>query len=209
MPSKSIKHFYANDIDFTFNLSTRDMKHSSYYFFAIKSVAGSSGWFTVERSGLHVYYNASNLSPKCVINNGCNCSCEVKISNNKQCFLGHMQQHTNENNSSKKIYSIRHAVTEPKMGYLIIPEICILFALIIIITIFAIGCSLFFRKKRQAAIGPLGHQSIRHTQTTLVSDALMVDFQDSHSCLKAAVDDDLPIGSTEKQASPHGTLTCT
>ena len=206
--SKSIKHFYANDIDFTFNISTRDMKHSSYYFFAIKSVTGSSGWFTVERSGLHVYYNASNLSPKCVINNGCNCSCEVKISNNKQCFLGHMQHRTNENNSSKQIYTIHHEATEPKVGYLIIPGICILFALIIIITIFAIGRSLFFRKKRQIATGPLSRQSIIHTQTTLVSDALTVNFQDPHSCPKAALDNDAPLVSTEEQASPHGTLTC-
>ena len=90
-PSKAIKTFQMNDINFLFVFDGDQMKESAYYFVAIESVEGSSKWFTVNRFGLYVYYNASSSPPICIMNSSNSYSCVTEVNNGNQCFLGYVK----------------------------------------------------------------------------------------------------------------------
>ena len=112
-PTKAVKHIRVNKRSFRFVLSNEEMKRSAYYFFAIQNIKGSSDWFTVDRNGLLVHYNASNLSPECVMENSNSYSCEIKATSN-QCLLWHVQENSGNhgnNSTSGQVYSLIGVIT--------------------------------------------------------------------------------------------------
>lgn len=61
--TKAVKSFEINSKNFLFVFNGAKMRTSSYYYFVIHDVEGSAQWFTAVLAGLHVYYNASFLTP--------------------------------------------------------------------------------------------------------------------------------------------------
>ena len=112
-PTKAVKHIRVNKRNFRFVLSNEEIMRSAYYFFAIQNIRGSSDWFTVDRNGLLVHYNASSLSPECVMENSNNYSCEIKATSN-QCLLWHVQENDGNhgnNSTSGQVYSLIGVIT--------------------------------------------------------------------------------------------------
>ncbi len=56
-------------------LEEAQMRRSSYYFIALEDVVRTSTWFTMEPSGLHVYYDASSQPVCCTMNTTNNYTC--------------------------------------------------------------------------------------------------------------------------------------
>ena len=78
------------------NLSSHaspEMRHPSYFFFALENIEGSAQWFTYIRGGLDVFYNASILYPDCSIKSTTDTTCKIKIPkpSKEMCFLAHLQ----------------------------------------------------------------------------------------------------------------------
>ena len=74
---KAVKDIQINQRSFYFELPEVTMAKSSYYFFVVAEVVRSntSNWFTVQPSGLHVYYNASSQPVCCTMNTTNDFSC--------------------------------------------------------------------------------------------------------------------------------------
>ena len=125
-----------------FTLHSAEIKESSYYSFAIKCDNCSSNLFTINRSGIHTYYNGSNLTPLHTINNT-NTNCSFSIRNENDCFLGKIQGIRSDSISIEdQVYSIHHTThsTHTKAGYIIIGIIIIVFTLVT-----AVGFYLYWR----------------------------------------------------------------
>ncbi len=128
-----------------FTLNSTEIKHSSYYSFAIKCVNCSYNQFTINLTGVHTYYNGSNLTPFCVINTSTTNNCSIVITNDDYCFLGSIiNKYTGDNDDSDitayQIQSIKyktHPITTPT-GYIIIGII-----MVVLILFPAVGISFF------------------------------------------------------------------
>ncbi len=73
---EAVKDIRINQQSFYFELTEPAMTRSSYYFFVVADVLrDTSSWFTMQPSGLHVYYNASSLPVCCTMNTTNNYTC--------------------------------------------------------------------------------------------------------------------------------------
>ena len=70
-----------------------EIRHPSYYFFAIEFVDSSVQWFTYNLGGFIVVYNTSTLNPECYMNSTNNFTCEMKTSelSSRKRFLAHVK----------------------------------------------------------------------------------------------------------------------
>ena len=134
-PSKAVKKVRVNENNFLFVLNNEEMKRSAYYFFAVQKINGSSQWFTVDRIGYHVYYNASKLSPNCTIKNTSKYSCQIQATSN-QCLLGRV--HGNVSNSSDPLSDCLYHINGVMTYATAIDDALIVFGSVIFLIVMAI-----------------------------------------------------------------------
>ena len=113
--SKAVESQTMDAENYLFIFNNDQMKLSSYYFFAIQDIEGSVEWFTADRYGCHVYYNASSLTPHCTMNATNNYTCAVHgVHDNDYCFLGHVRGDEIDGMPTKsQIFNITQWVDEP------------------------------------------------------------------------------------------------
>ena len=149
--SKPLKAVTTTDKNLVFNLTSEEVKVSSYYSFGVKFNDESTiNEISFNRIGDRAYYNASNISLWCTIN-GTKSSCIYSTTVKEYCFLAHVQ--ANSTQVGKPIVHLEKRLTTTQSGYSIIASIAFVLSVIFsIATLLSCFRVMKFRKKRQNGI---------------------------------------------------------
>ena len=89
LESLPIKNLTADRQEWRFDLTSKEMRRSSYIFIIIELIEGHVSWFTYERDGQENYYKLKERKSVCTLNHNQN-QCKVNISPStqfKNCFV--------------------------------------------------------------------------------------------------------------------------
>ena len=67
-PYETLKFFNADHRNWRFDLTSSEMRKSSYIFIIVEVLKGDVSWFTFTRNGQENYYNIKDEKPKCKLN---------------------------------------------------------------------------------------------------------------------------------------------